>query len=28
MVTKPAKMYRRFKRPYTRREYMGGVPGS
>ncbi len=28
MVTKPAKMYRNFERPYTRREYMGGVPGS
>jgi len=28
MVTKPAKMYRNFERSYTRREYMGGVPGS
>lgn len=28
MATKPAKMYRKFERPYTRREYMGGVPGS
>lgn len=28
MVTKPAKMYRNFERPYTRRQYMGGVPGS
>lgn len=28
MVRKPASMYRRIKRPYTRREYMGGVPGS
>lgn len=29
MVRKPAKMYRAIsKRAYTRREYMGGVPGS
>ena len=29
MVRKPAKMYRNIsKRAYTRREYMGGVPGS
>ena len=28
MTRKPAKMYRRMERPYTRREYMGGVPGS
>jgi large subunit ribosomal protein L10e len=29
MVRKPAKMYRSLsKRAYTRREYMGGVPGS
>ncbi|MHC1624531.1 MAG: 50S ribosomal protein L16 [Methermicoccaceae archaeon] len=27
MARKPAKMYRKLKRPYTRREYMGGVPG-
>ncbi|MFQ6056278.1 MAG: 50S ribosomal protein L16 [Methanosarcinales archaeon] len=29
MSRKPARMYRNLKdRPYTRREYMGGVPGS
>src|SRR5690554_5194762 len=29
MVRKPAKMYRNLaKKAYTRREYMGGVPGS
>ena len=29
MVRKPAKMYRTLaKKAYTRREYMGGVPGS
>ncbi len=29
MVRKPAKMYRNIsKKAYTRREYMGGVPGS
>ncbi len=28
MARKPASMYRRLERPYTRREYMGGVPGS
>ena len=28
MTRKPASMYRRVERPYTRREYMGGVPGS
>jgi large subunit ribosomal protein L10e len=29
MVRKPARMYRNIsKKPYTRREYMGGVPGS
>mgnify|MGYP000944431493 CR=1 FL=1 len=29
MVRKPAKMYRNLaKMPYTRREYMGGIPGS
>ncbi|HNR58464.1 MAG: 50S ribosomal protein L16 [Methanothrix sp.] len=28
MTRKPASMYRRLERPYTRREYMGGVPGS
>ena len=28
MTRKPASMYRRTERPYTRREYMGGVPGS
>ncbi|NYT02905.1 MAG: 50S ribosomal protein L16 [Methanosarcinales archaeon] len=28
MARKPASMYRRIERPYTRRRYMGGVPGS
>ena len=28
MARKPASMYRRLERPYTRRKYMGGVPGS
>ena len=28
MARKPASMYRRRERPYTRRKYMGGVPGS
>ncbi len=28
MARKPASMYRRLERPYTRRQYMGGVPGS
>ncbi|MBN1323307.1 MAG: 50S ribosomal protein L16 [Methanotrichaceae archaeon] len=28
MARKPASMYRRIERPYTRRKYMGGVPGS
>lgn len=28
MTRKPASMYRRIERPYTRRKYMGGVPGS
>jgi len=29
MVRKPAKMYRNIsKKAYTRREYMGGVPGN
>ena len=28
MTRKPGSMYRRRERPYTRREYMGGVPGS
>lgn len=28
MTRKPASMYRRRERPYTRRKYMGGVPGS
>ena len=28
MTRKPASMYRRRERPYTRRRYMGGVPGS
>jgi large subunit ribosomal protein L10e len=28
MTRKPASMYRRTERPYTRRRYMGGVPGS
>ena len=29
MVRKPGKMYRNIsKKAYTRREYMGGVPGS
>ncbi|HOV67523.1 MAG TPA: ribosomal protein L16, partial [Methanoregulaceae archaeon] len=29
MVRKPGKMYRNLsKKAYTRREYMGGVPGS
>lgn len=28
MTRKPARMYRRMERPYTRRQYMGGVPGS
>ena len=29
MVRKPAKMYRNIsKKAYTRRKYMGGVPGS
>ncbi len=27
MTRKPAHMYRRFERPYTRKEYMGGIPG-
>ncbi|MHC1631199.1 MAG: 50S ribosomal protein L16 [Methanotrichaceae archaeon] len=28
MARKPASMYRRRERPYTRKKYMGGVPGS
>jgi large subunit ribosomal protein L10e len=28
LTRKPASMYHRVERPYTRREYMGGVPGS
>jgi len=28
LARKPASMYRRIERPYTRRRYMGGVPGS
>jgi large subunit ribosomal protein L10e len=28
LTRKPASMYRRRERPYTRRKYMGGVPGS
>lgn len=28
MVRKPASMYRKVKRAFTRRQYMGGVPGS
>ena len=28
MTRKPGSMYRRWERPYTRRQYMGGVPGS
>ncbi len=28
MARKPASMYRRLERPYTRKKYMGGVPGS
>jgi large subunit ribosomal protein L10e len=28
LTRKPGSMYRRQERPYTRREYMGGVPGS
>jgi large subunit ribosomal protein L10e len=28
LARKPASMYRRLERPYTRRKYMGGVPGS
>jgi len=28
LARKPASMYRRIERPYTRRSYMGGVPGS
>ncbi|MDY6959238.1 MAG: 50S ribosomal protein L16 [Halobacteriota archaeon] len=28
MPRKPAKMYKRLERVYTRREYMGGIPGS
>jgi large subunit ribosomal protein L10e len=28
LTRKPASMYRRMERPYTRRNYMGGVPGS
>ncbi|MCU4139390.1 MAG: 50S ribosomal protein L16 [Candidatus Methanospirare jalkutatii] len=28
MARKPARMYRRLERPYVRREYMRGVPGS
>ncbi len=28
MTRKPGSMYRRRERPYTRRRYMGGVPGS
>ncbi|MCX8207401.1 MAG: 50S ribosomal protein L16 [Methanothrix sp.] len=28
MARKPGSMYRRIERPYTRREYIGGVPGS
>ncbi|RQW81074.1 MAG: 50S ribosomal protein L16 [Methanothrix sp.] len=28
MTRKPGSMYRRHERPYTRRKYMGGVPGS
>jgi len=28
LARKPASMYRRRERPYTRKKYMGGVPGS
>jgi len=28
LARKPASMYRRLERPYTRKKYMGGVPGS
>jgi len=28
LTRKPGSMYRKIERPYTRREYMGGVPGS
>jgi len=28
LTRKPGSMYRRCERPYTRRRYMGGVPGS
>jgi large subunit ribosomal protein L10e len=28
LTRKPGSMYRKWERPYTRREYMGGVPGS
>jgi large subunit ribosomal protein L10e len=28
LTRKPGSMYRRHERPYTRRKYMGGVPGS
>jgi len=28
LTRKPARMYRRLERPYTQRQYMGGVPGS
>lgn len=28
MTRKPGSMYRKVERPYTRKEYMGGVPGS
>jgi len=27
MARKPGKMYRKLERPYTRKEYIGGVPG-
>ncbi|MHC1593022.1 MAG: 50S ribosomal protein L16 [Methermicoccaceae archaeon] len=27
MTRKPAHMYRKFERPYTRRKFMGGIPG-
>lgn len=28
MTRKPASMYRKLERPYTRKEFMGGIPGS
>ena len=28
MTRKPASMYRRLERPYTRKKFMGGIPGS